>query len=438
MDSKILNRDISLIIKNGNESYPIFFDVVDSINISSNAELTQYPLVEGGTIVDHMFMTPKSITVNGKFGTSGKRKEAYKLVEKDKKFKVEILEGIKDRLEKIKVFFEDLQKNNILMRIKTGYSIDDNFVLNNLSFTILPESIDFNFTFTEVQFGQLSIVVEKTNVKDPNLPEIMDFSPQSFTQGLLSGEETINFIAAVLKECDLADDSFFIAFGKTIGITISAASLTAGLITIATIMAVNMSNPIGWLANLAIFSLLVIASAIYAIIKIWKNWKRRRTYKIEQFQKFKEEKKQLKENKRYLKLNEGIIGHISQLDRTSAVYNIITDSNHVEAYLNVDGENLKFKFDRPNNFSNCFVEVFNVEDKVIVNRKEIKFKSSVFTLTNNDYLCKIGNNSIYFINDSKDKEPQKKLSNFKILVSNLDFDEFSKTLGEIIKNSIKW
>lgn len=460
------NMTIEELKKVDSDNSPIEFDIVNSKTVESSSKITDYPMVNGDTVADHMIRQPVSISISGVYSMYGNKPTSFK--------------GENDRLTNIEALFERIKDEGVMCSIvtidrgsnsKQRFKARNNMVLTRISWTESQASLSFSFDFTEALTVELNDI--QVDYTDENLPAITDAASLDFTDIFIDYNQVTEICIQQLDSLGLMQDKFWpnvVYWLKTVGETnlstrVGAAvvGVPVGIATLLTISAIVGTVPVaGWIATGIISGVTAVAGAIWALVSSIKKKKAERDYAVNQFKIYKDENKQKQENERFANYIGNIHLQIKYLDDVIKVYGISSDEEQ-ECMLFVDDEYYVFTFKKNNTQSTsnnvvwgCDITNISIDDKVgniddvssyaLSNISECTSTNNMFK-TKNGYYVYLINKKLFAIENadySSDEERnnaitecKNDLTNICVLVSTINMDNFNDTLRDVVINAMK-
>lgn len=431
-------------------------DIYEPSSEQLDSQISDQPLINGDTISDHMFREPMTKTFSGKFSLNGNKPSNFS--------------GGYDRLANIQQTFEYINKNGVFCTLicqnkgdssKFRFLKRENMVLKSITWTPGLNTLGFSFTFREVMAVEL-INIEEKDWEDEDLPDITDGALGSFTSELLDTQEVLEIIVATLANYDLITQDFLTYWGANIkqdvllalGISIAVGTAIAlaigtvvaiatGAITTATtvvggIVAASVAaGPVGWIIGGAVAFASFMAWGIYALIQAARKAENERIF-TKAFELTKDEAEDIKECERLAKYLSDVYNELESLNDVCSVYSI-PDSNNQECMICIDDEYYIFKFSSNNtNDGKVVLDVINQEGNTISanNLVEAAVKGVNECNENNRLFITSGGFRAYIINCAPGAE-EFNLSNFKLLITQINMNDFSKVLEDLTINAMK-
>ena len=439
-----------------NEDYAVEFDNIENENVNDTSDITNHPLVSGDIIADHMYRLPVNMTVTGTFSLYGNRPTIY-------------AGNYNDRLTNIEAFFTRVKNEGIFCRLiklsrgnntSSRFLARDNMVLTSISWTEKQSSVNFTFNFTEAITAKVQDVDMSEDETDESLPAITDAATLDFTDTLLDWNEVNRVVVAQLQDAGLITQEFLgyaieIAKGYFIGAAtgIAIGSGVAILLSMTGALAV-IPGP-GWVAAGVVVAIGAIAGAIWGIFTNIKKAIAEKEYKIKQFQLYNDDAKNKAEVDRFCNYLGNIHLHLETLEDRLHLYSIASNEPQ-ECMLYLDDNYYIFKFSRNNTNGKYGLEVVDVEGRHpssgqggVMN--ELVGYSNIGECTDSNHLFRTtGKGSwVYIINLANEKakaegksqeeveELNKDLTNYAVLVTDVNMSRFSDLLKDIIVDAMK-
>lgn len=413
---KIDNKDVLLVL-----------DTVNETDVTASSTLTEHPMPSGEMVADHMFRNPNDVQLSGAFPLINNVVNGL-LVDSSGAY----LAGVQDLFERIKnegilcnIAKVTTQNNDIRFKKR------ENLVLTNISWSEKISSVDFRFSFREVQFAD---VQEYDVVDDAFLPDLEEPSSASFTDSLFDQSKMIRYIIDYLQNTGLLEEKLWDSIQATKDFT------AIGILSVTAIVLAAISTIPG--VNLAAWALIAAVGAAVVFVKmtinVIKTLYLRNKYGIKPFKYYKNEKRRNKEIKRFIEFLNQMADRFGVLNDKIKCY-AISKEGQQQCLLSVNDQYCLFTFTRNNvedaQDYNCKVETF--DNKLLGSMKNICVSSVVaFDQCNSsNYLADFGDGvKAYLVCPSDDRT---KLSNFMILITSIKPEEFSSLIGDIITSALK-
>lgn len=417
------------------------FDYIDDKTVSSDANITSSPTVEGDFIADHMYRNPKSVSLPGKFSLIGNKGTNF--VED------------KNRLVAIEKKFEDIQargiKCSIITRRENSTDVQfitrENMYLKSISWTERVNSVDFNFGFEEAITVTTDTVDYDTNVVDDTLPNLTEPVNTSAFGQIIDLTSLENLIDKMALDTGLVEPDFMELFwvrtGAVVGTIVGGVMVGVGMaLGIGALSFAVLSNPVGWIIG----GIAAVVGTFIAVGSYVSNNEEKKKYAVEQFRLYDDDKQNLAEIDRYQAFKSQIIQQIQQISEAMSVYQLSTDEDQ-QCMLAIDDEYWTFSFVRDND-----TQLYKLTATSETFGREIQM-SSLSTMTN---ICQLTEDNAFFtttyhgwyvyimcpeianVNLTKDdnEEMLKDLRNYSIVITKFNPEKFTEMVTDIVKNAI--
>lgn len=380
----------------------LLLDTLEDDNITSSSTITRHPIVTGDLVADHMYRNPDTLSLRGIFSLNGSKG-------------IVVVEG-DNKLNKIQDLFEDIKNKGLLCDItRVKIESDDsgkqspvfksrkNMILSNISWTQGINEVSYSFTFNEALIMSVEFVPPTSD--DNFNPNISEFVRSTFTDSLFDVEIVRKLVIQILKEQNLIDEKALNEFTKK-----SHIYFIGGLFT-----------P---------FGIGTIASGIsYAITKSKFENKRR----VKAFRYYQNSNENSKEAKRFDDMINDIYKQFKIFNEHILVYQVSKDEDQ-ETILQIGSEIYLFKFTKSNvDKSACQLQVLDAdENQVGVVSNLSSAPDNILALSTLSPILTVDNNQVFIVCDKEDEKEKQKLTNYYILVSDIDFKKFNNMVVEII------
>lgn len=380
----------------------LLLDTLEDDNVTSSSTITRHPIVTGDLVADHMYRNADTLTLRGIFSLNGSK--GIVVVEGDSK------------LNKVQDLFEDIKNKGLLCDItRVKIESDDsgkqspvfksrkNMVLSNISWTQGINDVTYSFTFNEALIMSVEFVPPTSD--DNFNPNISEFVRSTFTDSLFDVEIVRKLVVQILKEQNLIDEKALNEFTKK-----SHVFFIGGLFT-----------P---------FGIGTIASGIgYAITKAKFENKRR----VKAFRYYQNSNKNSKEAKRFDDMINDIYKQFQIFNEHILVYQVSKDEDQ-ETILQIGSEIYLFKFTKSNvDKSACQLQILDAdENQVGVISNLSSAPDNILALSTVSPILTVDNNQVFIVCDKTDATSKQKLTNYYVLVSDINFKKFNNLVIEII------
>lgn len=405
---------VVIVVHNDDEQQTtttLLLDTLNNDNITSSSTVTRHPIVTGDLVADHMYRNADTLTLRGIFSLNGSKG-------------ITVVEG-NNKLNKIQDLFEDIKNRGLLCdvtRVKIESDNDGkrspifktrkNMVLTNISWTQGINDVDYSFTFNEALI--MSVEIAPPTSDDAFNPNVSDFVRSTFTDTLFDVEMVRALVVQVLKEQNLIDEQALNQVETMIAKGIAKTTII-GLFT--------PGGPIlGVLGAIAV-------GISYAISKAKFENKRR----VKAFKYYQNSTKNEKEAQRFNDMVNDIYKQFKIFNEHILVYQVSKDEDQ-ETLLQIGSEVYVFKFTKSNvdKFA-CQLQILDVDDNQVgVMSNLSSAPDNLFALSSLSPILTVDNNQVFIICDKEKKEEKQKLTNYYILVSDIDFKKFNNIIIEII------
>ena len=424
----------------------INFDLISSISVTSSSNLTENTMMNGDIIADHIYREPNEVTISGSYGLFSNRNVQFS--------------GPWDKLGNVEEYFENIKNKgykcsiitrSLLNNSSTRFKTRENMVLTSIEWTHHQTSIEFSLTFTEQKTASLQTQDIPYTEEDEDGPEITDGIATSFTEEVLDWDMVYGLVISMLNEDNMMTDEFKNEL-QELSFSESGAAWIAGgvagyiLGAVGAVVAVILgSNPVGCIIAAVGALAIGIGVGIYNMVTEHQRKQEliaaQEKWGTEQFQYFEgDDERNEEELNRFFNFVGGVADYIKTLDNYITVYKIPTDVQQ-EMMIYIDDDNYVFKFNKISD-SEGYQLTLSTPSKVIKQSTcWNEAKPDISKLNDNNYLYKTSNKyRIYLMYSLLDENGEPKeigkniLTNYFILVSTINFENFSDLLTELIQN----
>lgn len=346
---------------------PIWLTSVEDNSVQASSTVTEYPIVNGSLVADHMFKEAVTYSISGTWGYNNL--DTYKVP------KTNAL------LSNFQKTFEDIKNNGTICDIVKITTRENgpqflkrtNMILQSLTWTEGTNSLSYAFTFRQILSAEVGI--QEVDTKDIYLPKYDEMQMLNFTDTLI---DWTMVTALILDECvqeEIIDKKFIeymqeggnVAIAMALGVGVAATiktiaavaawkALATGTGALAAALGASASAA-GWV-GLAIALIIAAGAAIVGAIKRKKKAK-------ELFEWVEGDDEANKETSVKIAnfLNE-VHKSMTLLNSAISIYQISSNDEH-EAILGIEDMYYIFSFSK-NTASNKFeVSVRDINDKPI-------------------------------------------------------------------------
>lgn len=404
----------------------IDLDIIEDVNINLSSVVTTYPLIEGDSISDHMYREPGEISISGKFSENGR-------------FAKSLGSNYTGRLKYIQNLFETIKDRQLFVDILSLYNVRENYVLSNINWKEHANSLDYTFTFNQVYLAKSNEIDYVVDVRDENLPDLAEPVSLDFTDNFIKPGELEKHVIMALQDLKIVDTEFLKGLGGSAALLGASAAVTGIIIGIAA--ATSTIPGVGWVVSAG----LLLGLGVTKLVKTVKGASSK--YKIKKFKTYRNKKKTEAEYKRFVKFMEEMHEEIQILEQSTAVYTV---ANNVaqETILNINGQYYSFVFTRNNSDNTWSLKISDLSDNVIRTVNKLTGLSSLDEcISSNNLFSKVDGSQVFIFNkklvekDASEKQRDDNsdyfdLTNFMILVTDLDLSQWSNLVIDIIKNAV--
>lgn len=389
----------------------LLLDTLEDDNVTSSSTITRHPIVTGDLVADHMYRNADTMTLRGIFSLNGSK--GIVVVEGDSK------------LNKVQDLFEDIKNKGLLCDItRVKIESDDsgkqspvfksrkNMVLSNISWTQGINDVDYSFTFNEALIMSVEFVPPTSD--DNFNPNISGFVRSTFTDSLFDVEIVRKLVIQILKEQNLIDEKALNQFKISVMKGVAKTTL------------IGIFTPVGPVTGVVGG---IVSGIGYAITKAKFENKRR----VKAFRYYQNSNENSKEEKRFNDMINDIYKQFQIFNEHILVYQVSKDEDQ-ETILQIGSEIYLFKFTKSNvDRSACQLQVLDADDNqvgVISNLSSAP--DNILALSTVSPILTVDNNQVFVVCDKTDATSKQKLTNYYVLVSDINFKKFNNLVVEII------
>lgn len=266
-----LKSQVAIAIRIKPKGQPaIWLTTVDDNSISASSTVTEYPIVDGSMVADHMYKEPITYAINGAFG--------YNDVDNYKEKTNNSL------LSSFQTTFENLKNSGTLCDIVKITTKENgpqflkrtNMILQSLTWTEGTNSLSYSFNFRQVLSAEVGI--QEVDTQDIYLPQIDELKMLNFTDTIVDWDliDAIVLNTAVQEElidAKLLDwmakqgNALLAGIGVAAGITVVVAAWNVAKI------AIGLASGITGLLGVILLGGFAIFMMGRAIVNAFKNQK---------------------------------------------------------------------------------------------------------------------------------------------------------------------
>lgn len=429
--------DFVVMITTDTETFLI--DSVDNFQIRATSEMTSHPMVNGDVIGDHLITHPTIISMSGSFSMKGSTNNAS-LGTVQKQFEALKKDGAICTVAKINANNKEFR---FLKRI--------NMVLTAIVWTEYINSLDFDFTFTQVLYGEIIEKTVSSTIK--NLPDIMEPVTLKCEGTLVSENDLYGMILTALEKSGIVDRQFL---EQVVGTATTASYVIGGIIVVylgsaawagitagvtamlggagaaaswsAAVGAATAVPGVGWIIAVGAVIVIGIGYLIYEAVQA--NKLKYKAFKSN----YSDYEEQRNENDRFVKMMDAIYRQVSQINTWMKVYTFTQNSSQ-ETLLNIGGQYYVFTFNKNNvTVSPSYrVRISDFNGRAIKTGVVTGIEASSCNASNAFTSIPGGDGQsykIYFLGDSSN------LTKMQILISSIDPSDLSNKLIKLIESAI--
>ncbi len=403
-------------------------DTVDDTIINSSVTMTTFPVVSGDLVADHIYNNADSLSLSGTFSLNGSKG----IVVDQEGAKLEAVQNLFDKIKREGILCEIVKVHNTTtkeMRFK-HYS---NMVLTSISWTEKVNSLDFTFNFKEALLSAINEDDLDPKDTDSRLPSVTDPVISTFTDTLIDWNSITVSINEMLKAENLITDDFLNYLSG-----LSATALVALGVGAAVAALVIGTFAVSRVAGLVVGAIVAVGTIIYGIYNTLKKIINKTRYKIEQFQLYEEQEKKRKEVKRYCNFTDEIHKNLLQLNNAIKVYSVSSDEPQ-QCQLSLDNNYYEFEFVKNNTTGEYDLIVRNaVTKEIIKDAGSIASSPTDFSKLNSNnelFMTEEMGSYVYLLRTGEDS---KVLTNYYIVYSSMNLDNYNEAIAKIIRNAIMY
>lgn len=405
----------------------LILDTVSDVNVSVSSTLTEHPIVDGSMVADHMFKEPAQMTISGSFSLSGAN--AQTLIVDSSGATLANIEGLFERIKDEGIQCEVVKLSTHSDSIR--FLRRQNMVLLNISWTEKINSLGFSFTFKQA----MTATVQEFDVDtdDLFLPNVTDPKTLSFTDSLLDWDMIDSALLDTLMLHSLITDDFasYMSSMTATSLVALGVGLAAAYVAIAVFC---VSNPVGWIIG----GVIAVAVFVYGLVKLIANAIEEQKYRIDQFKYYKNDNKRKKETQRFSNFVGEIHKQMNQLNNAIQVYQV-SSSEPQECLITIGHNNYIFTFTRTNTNNLYSLEVRDLDNVLRATMSDISAGAmyDFSQCTSNNYLFvadEIGS-YVYLVSPSEERTD---LTEFFVVSTTVNPDDFNKIITEIITNALTY
>lgn len=296
-------------------------DIIRSISVRLDSEVTEYPTLEGDSISDHMWRKPEVVTITGSFGENGKFGLEYLTEDflKDNRY---------SRLENIQNLYERIKDECLEVDILSIFKKRNTFVLQDINWTEHFNVLDYTFTFKKIYKAIFEEIEYETSPTE-SLPYLDDITRTHVIDTLLNTEDIWIMVLKALQEYGLIDERLLnkqVGWGIVVGaVGLGASSLiVVGSVALikAIIASATLAQAIPVVGQIIGVALVLVGAIVYGVIQFL-AWMESKKYKVKKFKK--------NDQERLNQFKEQVLTNVRELEKYSTCYLINQDREQVFA-----------------------------------------------------------------------------------------------------------
>lgn len=447
------------------EDEVIEFDTIMGVSSNSASNITQYPLVNGDIVADHMTRQPITLTISGTFSLIGNKPTLF-------------TGDSNDRLTNIETYFENIKNrgtlSTIVMRSRKNnierFTRKRGMALTDIRWNYSQISLGYSFTFKEVLLINVDEFEEPPEemLIDENIPAITDGESFSFTDEFVDPDQIYLTMLLILIREGIVDSDFLAYYqsnsplykeviqratgnpmteGEIYGLS-AAIGLGTGVLVGSLVVAFGASGPVGWIAG----AVVGVIAGLIALAGLFD-----RKYKIEEFRLASSDLQNMNEVRRLDNMNSELFREIHILDEASQFFKFPTDGAQ-ECLLYINNNYYVFNTVRNNTTNEWELTVVGADKYEYVNKISMKANAlkSLADVSNESHLFRTDGGGWYIYlyidnlyeienntalseteRNTQINECYSKTSNYGIIVSQAILTDFNDKLTQIIENALR-
>lgn len=421
--------DIAMLISYDDDgTKSILLDAINDTTVTAASTLTAHPIVTGDMVADHIFKEPVVMQISGTFSMNGGGKSV-------------VISSGSAGLANVQSTFEALKDNGVLCSLskittvnkQIRFSLRDNMVLTNIVWTEKINSLEFTFTFTQVLLAD--VTTDTVDVSDVYLPSITEPATLSFTDTLLDWSLVDSAVIAISESTGLTSEEFMTYLRSLTADTLVALGVGTAVAT-ALIIGLCASVPVvGWIIG----GVAAVAIFVVGLVNTISSAVEANKYKLKQFEYYNNDRLNQEEVTRYSDFIGDIHTQLESLNTAIKVYQISSNESQ-ECMLTIDNNYYIFTFTKNNTTGTYSLITTNIDETVMTSMSDVRAALTDFTQCNsqNKLFRADGSGSyVYLIfNNSDDGADMSDLTNYFILTSTINPEDFDAMLSDIIENAI--
>ena len=405
---------------------------VDEPRISASNTITTHPIVSGDMVADHSYKNPATLSFNGTaaaFGNKGILVDSNEITLAD-------LETLFMQL-KDKAYLCNIVKLNLANKDDIRFSVHEYMVLKDITFTEKINTLEYSLTFQQVLLA--SVQTNDVDLSDEFLPNITEPITTSFTNALIDWEQIDAMVITTLEDSGLMTfgfKDFLIGLGSAVlaeivggavglivatAIAKSLAAIGASIVPVGTVIVAAIGATVGFIAG---------------FVKIIKKIQKERKYAIETFEKYKDDRKNQQEVERFCTFISDIHKQLEELNNVIHIYQIASDEDQ-ECVVSISNLYYIFTFETNNTTKKRICKITSDFASVNIEIPDVSSSPSNYnSCTVQNALFRAAETGAYVHMINPVTDGQFKLSNCFIIVSDINPEDYTKAVEEIILNAI--
>lgn len=429
------NADIAVTITYSEQgrSQTLVLDTVDDVNVRSSSTLTQHPIVSGSMVADHMFENPTQISISGSFPLSGNRTQNIELT----------IEG--GQLANIEDLFERLKREGIrceIVKISTNdqqlrFLRRTNMVLTNISWTESINTLNYSFTFVEAQ--TVEVKVANVTQADEDVPNITYPSTVSFTETIIDRNYITYTLYAYLYTTGVITERFMNYLQSLNPEAFENMGLSEiqskSIISVVKKSNTKLGSTIESLVNIAESTGAFARTCINIVTKIFTG--KEYVKKVYDFSSF--EGQNAKDLLAFGQMIADVGEAVEELNNSIHVFQVAYDGDQ-ECLVTIDNSYYSFVFKKNNTTDRYALTVYNFDNDPDGEKVDEVYDISSRAVNSYDQCLK--SNALFKSSINKEyvhlvcNGDRTDLTNYFIVVSDIDPENFTKVLTEVIADAV--
>lgn len=326
---------------------PIWLTTVEDNSVSASSTITEYPIVDGSMVSDHMYKEPVTFSINGSYGYND-----------DTNYRGNKTNTL---LSDFQSQFEKIKNEGILCDLVKITTRDNgpqflkrtNMALQSISWVEKTNSLSYTFNFKQVLSAEVGI--QDVDTTDIYLPPINELQLLNFTDTIVDWDLIDAIILNEALQSGLIEEKLLQWMSDNSFILIGTAFASLGTVLALLYGGFLTVGPVGWI--------LVFGLSVFLLGKALIEAFSQESYTRAQFRYYSDDAKNREEAMKVGQFMSEIHTQLMKLNNAIHVYQVPSNEPH-EAVVGIEDMYYIFRFEKRLNNVGWKVSVRDINDTV--------------------------------------------------------------------------